>query len=45
MSNLDPLFRHVKRITSQALTENRGRPRRRKRGVNPSETKPRLKRL
>jgi hypothetical protein len=45
MSNLDYLFRHVKQVLTQALAEKRGRPRRRKRGVNPSATKPRPKRL
>lgn len=45
MSNLDHLFRHVKPVLAQTLTEKRGRPRRRKRGVNPSATKPQPKRL
>ena len=44
MSNLDHLFRHVKRVLTQALAEKRGRPRHRKRGANPSATKPQPKR-
>lgn len=45
MNNLDHLFRYVKQVLTQALTEERGRPRQRKKGDNPSMTKPQPKRL